>query len=962
MFNKKSLMIYSLVLMLAFHIPSLAQKDKKKDVKEKITSTSEIKKLSNYDFDAQIPLKSEVKTGVLKNGLHYFILQNKKPENRAELQIVVRAGSLQEDNDQAGLAHFTEHMAFNGTKDFPKDQLVSFLEQTGARFGADVNASTGFDRTYYMITIPLDKDGLLDKGLLVIEDWLSGVSFDAEEIEKERGVIMEEWRLSMATANGRIQKIHLPNFLWGSRYVDRLPIGDTAIIQHAPRTAFTRFYNDYYRPNISAVIVVGDINVDEIEAKIIKNFSDVHNPDNPKSIIEYDIPIHEKPIVSIAADKELQMPNFSFIYKHKADGFREGTYGEYRFNIMKNLFNTILNYRLQEIARKSDSPYLYAGGGYDNFITKSLNAMNYIVVPKLDKMNEAYKKILEEGFRFTQFGVTESELERAKAEILSAMEKAFNEKDKTESSALAQELYRYFHEKESAPGIEAEFQMHKDFLPEITAKEINKILKPLMRDEGLVIAASIPIKDGIKVPTENELLAMYNEVKNSKIEAYHDVDASKPLMSKKPKAGKVSDQKENKALGTTEFTLSNGIKVVLKSTDFKNDEVLFRAYRMGGTSLANDNDYFSASLASSIIDESGLGEFDATTLSKMLQGKRAGATPYISTLSEGIQGEASPKDIELMFQMIYMYFNEPRKDDEAFKSVLSRVKESIQNSSSSPDRIFGDTINATMGGYHFRAIPLKVEDLNKVNLQKAFDFYKSRFNNANDYTFLFVGNFKVNEIKPLIETYIASLNVDKSQKSTFKDNGIKTPMNSFSKEVKKGIEPKSSVRLVLNGKMDFTREDRFALRAMVEVMSIRLREVIREDMGGVYGIGAYPRMEKYPNPEYAVYISFGTGPDKVNDLIAAAKNVIEDMKTGNFDDINIQKVKEILSRENEINLKENRYWLNSMYSYLMNDENMDNILKNQELINSITKENVVKAAKKYLNMDSFKQFVLNPED
>jgi zinc protease len=944
MLNKTRLMIYSLVIMIAFYIPSQAQK------------------ISGYDMTSKIPLKSEVKTGTLQNGLQYFILQNKKPENRAELQIVIRAGSLLEDDDQAGLAHFTEHMAFNGTKDFPKAELVSFLESTGVRFGADINASTGFDRTYYTITIPLDKDGLLDKGFLVLEDWLSSVSFDEEEINKERGVIMEEWRLSMATANGRVQKIHLPNFLWGSKFASRLPIGDTTIIQTAPRSAFTRFYNDYYRPNISAVIVVGDINVAEIEGKIKKHFADIKNPSNEKPRTEFEIPINPKPIVSIAADKELQMPNYTFIFKRKPDGYPAGTYGEYRSNIIKNLFNTVFQYRLQEISRKSDSPYLFAGGGYDGFLVKSLEAMNLVVVPKLDKMNEAYKKVLEEGFRLTRHGVTKSELDRAKTELLSNMEQGFKEKDKTESAPLAQELYRYFHEQESAPGVEAEYKMYQDFMPEITVQEVNKNLKPLMEDAGLVIAASIPVKDGIKVPTEDELLSLYNDVKKSNIEPYQDVDASKPLMSQKPTPGKITDRKENSTISTKELTLSNGIKVFLKPTEFKNDEILFRGFRMGGTSLASDADFYSANLASSIVDESGLGEFDATTLGKMLQGKIAGATPYISDVSEGITGEASTKDLELMFQMIYMYFNNPRKDMESFKSVMSRMNESIQNSSSSPDRVFSDSISAIMGGYNMRAMPLTLDNLSKVNLDKAFEFYQSRFSNAKDYTFTFVGNFKPEVIEPLIETYLASLKVDNNAKTAFKDNGVRSPKNTFAKEIKKGIEPKSSVRLVINGPIDFNRENRFAIRAMVELMSIRLREVIREDMGGVYGIGARPRIEKYPVPEYAVYVSFGTGPEKVKDLIAAAKGVIEELKAGKFDEVNVGKVKEIMTRENEVSLKDNRYWLNAMYSYQMNGEDMNYILENNKMVEKINKDYIVATAKKYLNMDSFKEFVLNPED
>jgi zinc protease len=943
MINKTRAVLLSFMIIIAMSFSSLAQNS------------------PSYDLNSMIPMNPKVKTGTLENGLKYFILKNKKPENRTDLQIVVRAGSIHEDDDQAGLAHFLEHMAFNGTTNYPKSKLVSFLESTGMRFGADVNANTGFDRTYYMITIPMDKEGLLNSGFQVLQDWLSGISFDPEEIEKERGVIMEEWRLYQANAQGRISQKHYEAYLAGSKFAKRFPIGDTNIIQKAPREAFTRFFKDFYRPNLAAVIAVGDFDENEIESQIKKHFSNLKNPANPKERLDYEIPINKTPLISIASDKELQMPNYSFVFKRKAEGFKSGTYGEYRNNMIVNLFNTVLNYRLLEISRKSDSPYLYAMGAYSGFLVKDLEAFNLVVVPKLDKMDEAYSKILEEGFRLTRHGVTSSELERAKAEMLSNMEKSYNERDKTESMPLAQELYRHFHEGESVPGIEVEYKLYQELLPNISAAEVNKVLKPLLNDEGLVIAASIPVKDGIKIPTEQQLLSQYNAVKAMNITPYEDIDASKPLMSTKPTPGKIVSRKENSKIGVTELKLSNNATVYLKSTDFKNDQILLRAYSMGGTSLASDADFYSANFAASIVNESGLGEFDANTLQKMMQGKMANVSPYISDISEGLVGETSPKDIELMFQMIYLYFNSPRKDIEAFDSFLSRVKESIQNSGSNPDRVFNDTVGAVLANYNFRSMPLLVENLSKVNLDKALEFYKSRFNDASDFTFTFVGNFKPNEIEPLIEMYVASLNSDNS-KNSYKDLGVRIPTKSMVKEVKKGIEPKSTVRLVLNGMMDNNRESRAALRSLVEVMNIRLREVIREDMGGVYGIGARPRMEKYPAPEYSVSIFFGTSPEKVKDLVTAAKGVIEEMRSGKFDEINISKVKEILKRENEVNLKDNRYWMNAIYSYNYNAEDMNNIIEADKLVDVITKDYIVAAAKKYLNMDTFKEFVLYPED
>lgn len=914
--------------------------------------------LKGVNLNDKMPLNPAVTTGTLDNGLKYFIMENKTPENRAELQIVVNAGSVQEDEDQKGLAHFIEHMCFNGSENFPKNELISFLESTGMRFGADVNANTGFDRTYYMITIPMDKEGLLDKGFQVLEDWLAHVSFDQTEIDKERQVILEEWRVYRG-AQERVQKAHFPYLLWGSKFADRLPIGDTAVILNAPRETFLRYYKEWYRPNISAVIAVGDFDKNDIEKKIIKHFSKLENPIKARLRTEEEIPLHDDIFVSIAKDKELPMPRIDILFKHTATN--KGTYAKYIQSVKENIVSGMLNMRFQEYMQDPNSPFSYGAFGQIGDYIANLKVGMLIGIPKNDKFSEALETLLIEGFRAKQHGFTQSELDRMKTQILTYYESAYKEKDKTKSQDYAMELYSYFYENESAPGIEMEYELVKELMPTITLDDVNGIIRDIIRNKSAVITISAPDKDDVKVPSEKEVLAIYNKVSIMDIPAYEDVATDKPLMASMPKAGKIVDEESIKGVDVTEWKLSNGARVILKKTDFKEDEILFNAYSPGGYSLAPENLFHSASNASDIIDAAGISEFDSPTLTKMLSGKKLGLSPYIGELTEGFQGNTSPDDLETFMQLLHLYFTNPRQDDKSFEAFKQRLKQNIENSKKNPAQALNDTISTIMSKYHYTRKPSEISDLDHIDLKKAYEFYKERFADAGDFTFIFVGNIDIEKMKSMTETYIASLPTN-GRKENWKDVGRRMPSGSFSKEVKKGIEPKSTVRLFINDETEFTEEDDFALNSMMEVLNIRLREVIREDKGGVYGIGAFGRMDKYPYENYQVIIYFGTAPEKVNDLISSVKDVFNEVKSGKFDATYIDKAKEIMKRERETNMKENRYWMNNIYDYLWKGMQITDFLKYDEMVNSVDKDMVVNAANKYLKMDQFKQFVLNPED
>lgn len=912
--------------------------------------------IDGKDLNDKMPVDPKVKIGQLDNGLVYYIRENNKPENRAELQILIKAGSILETDAQAGLAHFLEHMCFNGTKNFPKDSLVSFLEATGMRFGADVNANTGFDRTYYMLTIPMDKPELLNQGFQVLEDWLHNVTLANEEIEKERGVIMEEWRLYKG-AQQRIQRKHFPNLLYGSKYAERLPIGDTAVIQNAPREEFVKFYTDWYRPNLTAVIAVGDFDAALIEKKIIDHFQNVENPNNAPERKEYKIGSHDKAIVSIATDKELTYPSISLYFK-KDKPDNAGTYNAYLEGIKNSLFSTMLSQRLQEKTTEANPPYMFAQAAISSFIANK-DAFFLVAVPQGDILKST-NVLLEEAYRVKQHGFTKAELERAKEQLMSFIEGAHKEKDKTESKTYAMEYYRNFIEDEGIPGIDYELMLYKEFLPQITLDDVNALIDGLIREQDLVITVSDKA-DSPNTPTEDQIMALYNDVKNKKLEPYQEDDISQPLLPEKPTPGTIVSEDMNEDLGIKTLELSNGAKVMLKKTDFKNDEVLMRAYSPGGHSLADKSLYISAANADAIIDEAGIGKFSSTNLQKKLAGKNLRISPYIGELTEGFSGMTSPDDMETFFQVMYLYFTSPRKDEESFQSFVQKTVEAIENSKDSPEQAFRDTINAVLGNYHYRSMPVEADDIKSIDLNKAYEFYKQRFSNAGDFNFVFVGNFDEALIKDYIKTYIASL-PGTDVEEEWKDVGKRYPKGKIEKTVKAGIEQKSSVRIAITGDFEYEREERFELQSMIEVLRIRLREVIREDKGGVYGIGAYAGYDEFPEENYIIQIVFGTSPDKVEDLVSTVYSIIEEIKAGKFSEEYVSKVKEILSREYETSIKENRYWLSTIYNYSFHNEPLNQILEYPEYVKDIDKDMIVETANEYLNMDNLIEIIQYPED
>ncbi len=907
------------------------------------------------DLTKKLPVDPKITIGKLENGITYYIRTNSKPENRAEIRLVVNAGSVLEDDDQRGLAHFVEHMAFNGTKNFARHEIIDYLESIGMRFGPDINAYTSFDETVYMLQVPTDDKEIVETGFRVLEEWAHNVSFEDQEIDKERGVVVEEWRLGRG-AGARMRDKQFPILFKDSRYAVRLPIGKKEILEKAPYDAVRRFYRDWYRPELMAVVAVGDFDKAWIESIIKERFSGISSQvDRERKM--FPVPDHDETLFAITSDKEATNTSVAVYYKRKIG--EEGTAGAYRRSLVQALFNGVLNNRFNELLQQPEPPFLAAFSSQGRFVrTKEFYGLSAFV--KEGQVERGLEAVFTEAQRVRQHGFTATEIEREKIEMLRGMETAFNERDKTESHGYAAEYIRNFLQGESLPGIEVEFELYKQFLPEIELPEINQLADQALSDKSRVVTVSAPEKEGVALPTAGSLNGVFAKVGGLKIDAYVDQVSDEPLLAIQPAAGTIVSEKKIPEVGVTEWRLSNGVRVVLKPTDFKNDEVGFEAFSPGGHSLVADDSYLSAIAASAIVGEGGLGSFDQIALQKKLAGKIVSVSPSIGALQEGLSGSATPQDLQTMFELIYLNFTAPRKDSTAYLSFVSRIDGFIENRHASPEAAFRDTVQVTLSQHHFRTRPWTKAVLAEIDLGKAFHIYQDRFADASDFTFIFVGNFEVENIKPMVAKYLAGL-PSLERNESWKDVGIDPPKGVVTKAVKRGVEPKSQVRMAFTGPFPWSREERHRLFSMTAAFQIKLREVLREDLSGTYGVGVWPSVSRFPDEEYSLNISFGCAPERVDELTRTVFEQIDSLRTYGTTDKYLSKVKKTQIRKRETDLKKNGFWLRALESTYTHGSDPKSILTFNELVDGLTLAGIKNTAAKYFNEKNYVKIVLYPE-
>lgn len=907
--------------------------------------------------DTSLPISPDVRIDTLDNGLVYYIRRNTEPANRAELRLAIDAGSVLEDESQRGLAHFLEHMLFNGTERFEEQALIDFLERTGMRFGPDINAYTSFDETVYMLQVPTDSADVMQKAFDVLEDWASAATLSDEEIEKERGVVLEEWRLSDQNASGRIREQILPVLLAESRYKDRLPIGDTTVINNAPPEELRRFYRTWYRPNLMAVVAVGDFDVDLMESTIREHFSGLSNPENPTPRPTFEVPGHEATLYKVATDPEY--PATLVQVNFKQDPETINTVADYRERIVSSLFNAMLNKRFAEISRRGDAPFLGAGVSKGGFVrTSAFFGLSARV--EEDSLLTGLDALFTEAARVRQHGFTETELARQKQETLRAYERAYNERDNLESGGLASEYVNHFLEGEPIPGIEYEYALVQRLLPEITLELVNEQAATLLDDHNRVVIVTMPEKEGLTPPTEAQLANVIDAVERKPIAAYEDDVTDAPLLDEVPAPASVIAQREIPELDVTEITLANGIHVVMKPTDFKEDEVRFSAFSPGGTSLYTDEEDFTASQAAALVARSGLGAFDRTALQKKLAGKVASVSPYIGELEEGLGGSASPQDLETLFQLIHLHFISPRADSSALLAFQNQQRSFLQNRNLTPFSAFQDSIITALYGDNLRRQVPTLEQVNALDLNAAFRIYQDRFADAGDFTFIFVGNFDKQQLKSLAQTYLGTLPTT-GREEAWRDVAPDLPEGVVEKEAFKGEDQQSQVALVFNGPFDYTRENRHLLRSLEGVVNIKLREELREERAGVYSTAVQSSTTDRPDETYQFIVFFGCAPDRVEELVDAVFAEIDELKNEGISADYLDKVKEQQRRERETNLEENSFWVGTLdFYYTHTDENILDILSYGDLIDTIDEKDIQAAARQYLNADRFVKVVLYP--
>jgi zinc protease len=903
-----------------------------------------------------LPRDPKIIVGTLPNGIRYYVRSNAKPEKRAELRLVINAGSILEDDDQRGLAHFLEHMAFNGTARFPKNQLVSYLESVGMRFGPDINASTSFDETIYELQIPTDSSSIEGKAFDILEDWARGITLDTTEIAKERGVVIEEWRLGRG-ADARMADKQLPILLKGSRYADRLPIGLKTTLETFKPASLERFYADWYRPDLMAVMAVGDFDPKQIEKLIKDHFSDVPAKPNGRQRAKYGVPDQDSTLVAIATDKEAEYTTASIYFKmpHR----QSNTVGGYKLDLTESLFSMMLNDRLDEIRQKPDAPFIGAGGGKSNFLGDR-DAFTLTAFVPDGGVLRGLDAVLAEAVRLQKHGFTATELARAKQNLLRSYERTYAERDKRQSANLIGEYIRNFLNNESIPGIEFEYPLAQRLIPAITLADVNRLTGQWLSSKNRVIAVNAPEKAGVTVPSEGQLLAVFDSVTSRDLAAYNDGSALRPLVSRKPKAATIVTRSTVPEIGVTNWTLSNGVRVILKPTDFKADEVLILGSSPGGSSRLSRAEFPLAREATTLVTEGGVGAFNQIELQKALAGKAASAAPGIGELTEFISGRGSPKDIETAFQLMYLYFTQPRPDSTAVVALKQRFRAALANRGVSPEEAFSDTLSVTLSNHHPRSAPITVATVDSLDLGASLEFYQDRFADASDFTFVIVGNFTVQGIQPLVLTWLGGL-PSIQRKETFGDVGMHTPEGVEKRDVRRGTEPKARTTIVFNGPFEWTRDNRYALASLAEVLRMRLRDVLREELGGTYGVSVSQSSERDPRQEFQFVIDFGSSPEKADTLRAAVFEELHKIKKDGPTAEEIEKVREMQRRSEETEMRQNGFWLNALASAARYNQDPKMILRRGELRASLTQAMVRDIAAKYLSESRYVQVRLLPE-
>jgi len=908
------------------------------------------------NVNAPLPLDKAIRTGTLPNGLTFYIRKNTEPEDRAMMRLAVKAGSIDEADDQRGLAHVVEHMAFNGSTHFPPGELVKYLESIGAQFGPHVNAYTSFDETVYMLDVPTNKAGAMTRAFEAMSDFAGGVTLDSAEIDKERGVVLEEWRGRLG-ANERMLQPQMRALFGGSKYTDRNPIGTPENLKSFPHQRLRDFYRDFYRPDRMAFIVVGDIDPVEVEAQIRANFGTLKAA-STGARQPAPIPPHQDTRYAIVMDREAQGSSISLYYKRPKRDL--ATVGDYRRILVQGLMYQMLNARFSEISRQPNAPFLAASAGEET-LGRTVDSFAVSARVQDGATSRGLNALAQELARVRQHGFGEAELGRAKASMLARYERAYNERDKSESPGLADELVRHFLIAEGAPGIELEVDLVKRFLPAITAAETAVAAREFITDENRVVISTAPEKAGLTPVSETALSDALRTGLAASVEPWKDAIAGRELLAKAPTPGSVTSRREIPEIGVTVLTLSNGVEVWLKPTTFRNDQISFTSYSRGGRSLAAPEDYFNASLASSLVGLAGVGGFTPVDMGKLLAGKLANVSPSVGTYTHGMGGSTTPRDLETALQLLYLQFTAPNRDPAAFALMKQRLEASLANQAQSPGAVFSERVGCINTVNHFTCRSLKLEDIPKLDPDRMMAFYQQLYANAADFTFFMVGSFKVDEVVPLLTKYVASLPSKGSSSARLNDLKLQFPEKVLREVVYKGQEPRSQTVMSFFADTKLEEFETHRLQAATTVVENRLRDILREQLGGTYSVGVgYSNTS--PVPGYgSTSVQFGSSPENVEKLQAAVMAELAKLRKEGPTAADVQAVKEAEKNSIQEGMRDNGYWQGSLQAMHILGRDPLGILRRIERADSLNQQNIHDAIRKYFPAERHTIVTLMPE-
>ena len=920
-----------------------------------------------WNADELLPFDPAVVRGTLSNGLVYYIRQNQEPRERAQLSLVVKAGSVLEEEQQRGLAHFVEHMAFNGTERFAKQEIIDYLESIGITIGRDLNAGTSYDYTTYWLEIPTGDPEILETAFQILSDWAYAVSFAPDEVELERGVVLEEWRIFQGFGF-RFQTNLRPLLFGASRYAERSPIGLTEVLETAPAEELRAYYERWYRPNLMAVVAVGDFDPELIEAKVAQHFAPPPEGEatqeraavaDPTELPSFAIPDNEAPIVDVFTDPEAPVTQVTLVRKVAPETGQD--LAAFRRVAVERLAFMMLNARLFERGQSADPPYLWSGTGRSPYI-KPLDILTFTVLTEQDGVEDGFAALIEELQRVRQHGFTESELEREKANLLSSVEREYTQRDQIESNRLADDYSDHFLSGAPVPGVEAEWELYQQLLPLVSLAEVDELGVSWAAPENMVLIVLGP--EAID-PTGGDVLAaaLHAQIDGADalvLEAYGDDFEDVPLLAAIPTAGSIVGEEQLDAIDAVRWTLSNGITVIAKQTDFRDDEIRFTAFSPGGHSLVADADYVSASYAAELVNGSGVGPHDSVALDKLLAGKRVSVSPYIGELFEGFNGDASPQDLETLFQLIVLYTTEPRLDPDYFSTYEARLRSAAELRPTQPDAVLYDRANTLLSQGHLRRRPLSLDVVAELNLDRAEAVYADRFADLGDATFVFVGAFDWDELRSLTTTYLASLPTS-GRSEEWQNVEVDPPFGVIDEIVRSGIEPRSNSVWVFAGEAEWNSSDLLALDAAGEMLNIRLRERVREALGGTYSIFVSARARQLPDQEYQIAVIFGSDPDRVWELLDEVAVELDWLKAGG-EQRYLDTVKEQLRSAREEQLRENGFWVDQIQTTLQLGESFEQITSYEERLEALSLEQIAALAQRYLPLDRYVRVVLYPEE